>query len=194
MTEIIRYSSTGHKFRILRDAPPLTIDQIKVGTYPVCPISKSDIFKMDYEELKKYCYWKAQNMIITNNKKYLAQCKRANMMCSSGQIGQREWRNEHLRIFVRYGIEEEDIEKEETRWFYRYLRMYKEQIEENRVHQKHMKPILVRKFTADLKEVREPSYDYAAHWKARGYNAELWRLREAKSTIVRILRNLSNKI
>jgi hypothetical protein len=145
---------------------------------------------MDYEELKKYCYWKAQNIIITNNKKYLSHCKRANIMCSSGQIGQREWRNEHLRVFVRYGIEEEDIEKEETRWFFRYLKMYKEQVEGYKKHREHMKPILVRKFTHDLKEVREYTYDYPAHWKARGYKAEHWILIDAKTKIVNMIRSL----
>jgi hypothetical protein len=188
MTEIIRYSSTGKKFRIIREAEPLSIIQIQTGTYPVYPITKTDIFKMDYEELKQYSFWKAQNTIITNNKKFLALCRRANLMCSSGQIGQREWRNEHMRIFSRYGIEEEDIEKEETRGFFRYLNMYKRQIEEHRANQAHLKPILVRKFTSDLKRVSEYTYDYAAHWKARGYKAEHWMLREAKSTIVRILR------
>jgi hypothetical protein len=47
----------------------------------------------------------------------------------------------------------------------------------------------VRKITADLKRVSEYTYDYAAHWKARGYMAEHWMLREAKEKIVRILRS-----
>ena len=91
MTEIIQHLPNGRKLRIQRDivADPLTLFQIQTGKYPVCPIFKTDIFKMDYEELKQYSYWKSQNTIITNNKKFLALCRRANLMCSSGQIGQR---------------------------------------------------------------------------------------------------------
>ena len=191
MTEIIQHLPNGRKLRIQRDivADPLTLFQIQTGKYPVCPIFKTDIFKMDHEELKKYCYWKAQNMIISNHKKYLALCKRANMLSSSGQINRYDWSREHLRLYIKYCVDDEDdLLKQEHFWYMAFMKMFEQQVLEYRMNQQHMKPILVRRFTEDLRTVREYTYDYAAHWKACGYSADHWRLREAKTKIVRWIR------
>lgn len=188
MTEIIRHLSNGRKIRIQQDiiAKPLSIVQIQSCVYPPCPIFKTDIFKMDYEELKKYSYWKAQNLIISNQKKYTALCKRANLLNSSGQINHYDWRHEHLRIYVKFCVEEEDeILTQENHFYMMFMKMFEEQIREYKVNREHMKPILVKRFTKDLRIIREYTYDYPAHWKARGYKVEQWMLREAKSKIVK---------
>ena len=66
--------------------------------------------------------------------------------------------------------------------------MFEQQLLEYRIKQQHMKPILVRRFTKDLRILSEYTYDYAAHWKACGYSADHWRLRDAKAKIVRLIR------
>ncbi len=68
------------------------------------------------------------------------------------------------------------------------MKMFEQQLLEYRMNQQHMKPILIRRFTEDLRTVREYTYDYAAHWKARGYIADHLRLREAKAKITRWIR------
>jgi hypothetical protein len=189
MTETIRYSNNGQKFRIYPKIESLTIDQIQNGTYPICPIIQTDIFKMNYEELKKYCCWKAQNMIISNHKKYLALCKRANIQGSSGQITQADWRREHFRLFINYGIEEDEIEKQENYWYRVFINTYVEQIREHKAHIQNLKPILTSRFNKELKKISVYTYDYAAHWNAIGYKAEHFVMREAKSKIVNWFRN-----
>ena len=197
MTEIIKQLPNGRKIRVQRDivAEHLTIFQIQSCVYPPCPIFKTDILKMDYEELKKYSYWKAQNMIISNQKKYMALCKRANLMNASGQINHYDWMREHLRIYVKYCIEEEDeILKQENYLYMVFLKMFEEQVREYKINQEHMKPILVKRFTKDLRVIREYTYDYMAHWKARGYKAEHWMLREAKTKIANWFKRCKNKV
>jgi len=111
---------------------------------------------MDYEELKKYSYWKAQNMIISNQKKYMALCKRANLMSSYGQINHYDWRREHLRVNVKYCVEEDDdILKQENHLYMTFLNLFEGQVREDRVKQEHMKPIMIKRFTKDLRIVRE---------------------------------------
>lgn len=186
MTDIIRYSTTGRKVRIISEKKisPLTLNQIQNCKYPECPISKTDIFKMDYEELKKFCKWKSQNMIISNYKKYLALCKKINILGSSGLLSNYDWRREHLRLYTQYCFEDDDeIEKQELYWTSKFMNIFSEQIREFKQYEYHMKPILVKRFTKDFNVIREYTYDYPAHWKSIGYKKEHWELREAKTMI-----------
>ena len=162
----------------------LTLSQIQKGIYPICPVEHQKIHIMDYDELKNFCLWKAQTTILTEHKRYLALCQRANINNASGMTTLADWRKEHAQIHTKFCIQENEIESEEYRRQCIFMKSYTEQRRDLNIRSKNLDPILITKFDKNLKRVRVYSYNFPAHWKTCGYNAEFWELREAKKKIV----------
>ena len=131
-----------------------------------------------------YCEYMMRLILINREKKFRALNKRTCIQYQNGMLTYRDVKTEQLRNYIKYGTEEEDFEKMKFDIFYHHHDKIREDIHAQRVLEQALKPILIKKFNKDLKVICARTYDYPAHWRARGYKTDRITLGICKTRIV----------
>ena len=139
---------------------------------------------LDLANVLDYCEYMMRLTLINREKRFRALNKRTSIQYQNGMLTYRDAMAEQLRHYIKCGTEEEDFEKMKFNVFYHYYDKIQEDIRAQRVLDQALKPILIKKFNKDLKVISVRTYDYPAHWKARGYKTDRITLNIHKTRIV----------
>jgi len=161
---------TYHEFVSLKYSKPVTLDTLD--------LANNASLKEDY------CEYMMRLTMINREKRFRALNKRTSIQYQNGMLTYRDAMAEQLRHYIKCGTEEEDFEKMKFNIFYHYYDKIQEDIRTQRVLDQALKPILIKKFNKDLKVIYARTYDYPAHWKARGYKTDRITLNIHKTRIV----------
>jgi len=134
--------------------------------------------------LKDYCEYMMRLVLINREKRFRALNKRTIIQYQNGILTYRDAMAEQLQHYIKCGTEEEDFEKMKFNIFYQHYDKIQEDIRAQRVLDQALKPILIKKFNKDLKVIYASTYDYPAHWRARGYKMDRITLGICKTRIV----------
>jgi hypothetical protein len=132
----------------------------------------------------EYSEYMMRLIMINREKRFRALNKRTSIQYQNGMLTYRDAMSEQLRHYIKCGTEEEDFDKMKMDIFYHYYDKILEEIRAQRVLDQALKPILIKKFNKDLKVIYARTYDYPAHWRARGYKTDHITLGISKTRIV----------
>ena len=132
----------------------------------------------------EYSEYMMRLIMINREKRFRALNKRTSIQYQNGMLTYRDAMSEQLRHYIKCGTEEEDFDKMKMDIFYYYYDKIQEDIRAQRVLDQALKPILIKKFNKDLKVIYAKTYDYPAHWRARGYKTDRITLGISKTRIV----------
>jgi hypothetical protein len=132
----------------------------------------------------EYSEYMMRLILINREKRFRALNKRTSIQYQNGMLTYRDAMSEQLRHYIKCGTEEEDFDKMKMDIFYHYYDKIQEDIRAQRVLDQALKPILIKKFNKDLKVISVRTYDYPAHWRARGYKTDRITLGISKTRIV----------
>ena len=167
MEKIINF--TYNEFVSLNYSKPVTLDILDLANVSL---------QIDY------CEYMMRLILINREKRFRALNKRTSIQYQNGMLTYRDVKNEQLKNYIKYGTEEEDFEKMKIDIFYHHRDKIREDIRVQRVLDQALKPILIKKFNKDLKVISVKTYDYPAHWRARGYKTDHISLNIHKTRIV----------
>jgi hypothetical protein len=142
------------------------------------------VIAVDLANVSDYCEYMMRLVLINREKRFRALNKRTSIQYQNGMLTYRDVKTEQLRHYIKYGTEEEDFETMKMNIFYQHYDKIQEDIRAQRVLDQALKPILIKKFNKDLKVISVRTYDYPAHWRARGYKMDRIALEISKTRIV----------
>lgn len=173
---------TYHEFVSLNYSKPVI--------YPMQHLLKSLINALTLDLANNYCEYMMRLILINREKRFRALNKRTCIQYQNGMLTHKDTKTEQLRNYIKYGTEEEDFEKMKIDIFYHHRDRIREDIRVQRVLDQALKPILKKKFNKDFKVISVMTYDYPAHWKARGYKTDRISLDIHKTRIVNWYRKI----
>ena len=162
----------------------ITMDKINNFTYQEFVALKYSKPVIAIDLANDYCEYMMRLILINREKRFRALNKRTSIQYQNGMLTYRDAMTEQLRNYTKCATEEEDFEKMKFDIFYHYYDKIREDIWNQRVLDQALKPIFIKKFNKDLKVIRETTYDYQAHWRARGYKTDRITLGICKTRIV----------
>jgi hypothetical protein len=150
--------------------------------------SKPVVINENQDNISEYCEYMMRLSLINREKRFRALNKRTCIQYQNGMLSHKDSMNEHLRTYSKFSTDEDQFEEFKYNIFYHHYNNLQDAIKKQKVIALAMQPRLIKKFNKDFKVISVLTYDYPAHWNARGYKNDRETLRDAKKKIVRFYR------